>query len=35
MSFGSDDPQKDFQKCAGLLHHRGFIVSNNSANDIF
>ena len=35
MSFGSDEPQKRLQKCAGLLHHRGFIVSNNSANDIF
>ena len=27
--------QKGFQKCAGLLHQRDFIVANNSVNDIF
>ena len=27
--------KKGFQNYAGLLHHRRFIVSSNSANDIF
>ena len=27
--------KKGFQKCAGLLHQRDFIVSNNNVNDIF
>ena len=29
------DDLKKASKCAGLLHHSGFIVSHNSANDIF